>query len=150
MASFLGGLAEESAGNNYTQNLINAGLPVLGNNMNTNPTVLADSSIPSSTSNGLGTNLWDRFNSAIGADGEGGLFGMNKDTMGSLGKLGTLAGGLADSFMAYKQMGLAEDAFNFNKDMAMKEYNMTKDAYDRNVKRAKSIGDQMRAGGVGG
>lgn len=74
------------------------------------------------------------------------------DSLGDLGKLGNLAsgiGGLASSFAAFKQLGLAEDAFKFNKEMKEKEYAMAKDAYDRNVKRATSIGDQMRAGSVG-
>lgn len=68
--------------------------------------------------------------------------------MDKLGNIAGLAGSLANTFMGFKQLGLAEDAFNFNKAMKEKEYAMAKDAYDRNVARARSIGDQMRAGGV--
>lgn len=69
---------------------------------------------------------------------------------GKLGDMAGLAGSLANTFMGFKQLGLAEDAFNFNKDMKTKEYQMAKDAYDRNVRRAESISDQMRAGRAGG
>ncbi len=84
----------------------------------------------------------------FGADGKGGLFGLDSNTLNALGKVGSLAGGLAGTYAGFKQLGLAEDAFNFNKELKEKEYAMAKDAYDKNVARAKSVGDQMRAGSV--
>lgn len=83
---------------------------------------------------------------AINTGGDSFLGGLD---MGKLGDFAGLAGGLANTFAGFKQLGLAEDAFNFNKGMKEKEYAMAKDAYDRNVARAKSVGDQMRAGKVG-
>lgn len=68
-----------------------------------------------------------------------------------LGMTGGVLGGLStlgNTFLGYKQYGLAKDAFNFNKDMKEKEYTMAKDAYDRNVTRANSVGSQMQAGSV--
>lgn len=85
-------------------------------------------------------------------DGLANTFGKGFNYIGenqkSLGDLAGLAGSLANTFAGFKQLGLAEDTFNFNKAMKEKEYAMAKDAYDRNVKRATSIGNQMRAGGV--
>jgi len=76
------------------------------------------------------------------------LFGLGKNTWSNIGTMGNLAlGGLA-AYTNWQQLGLAKKAFKFNKDMKQKEYAMAKDAYDRNVARAKSIGDQMRAGKV--
>lgn len=93
--------------------------------------------------------LASSFGNILGSDGKGGILGMSKETLGGLGDLGGLAGGLASTYAGFKQLGLAEDAFNFNKAMKEKEYAMAKDAYDRNVARAKSVGDQMREGKVG-
>lgn len=59
-----------------------------------------------------------------------------------------IATGLYGAYLGNKQLGLQEDAFNFNKAMKEKEYAMAKDAYDRQVARADSIGSQMRAGKV--
>ena len=50
--------------------------------------------------------------------------------------------------MGYKNLGLAEDTFAFNKDMMNKQYAMAKDDYDRQVARSSSIGTQMNAGKV--
>lgn len=78
------------------------------------------------------------------------FLGENQNTLNTLGDIGNLASGLAGTFAGIKQMGLAEDAFDFNKAMKEREFAMAKDAYDRNVRRAESIGNQMRAGSVGG
>lgn len=68
--------------------------------------------------------------------------------LGSLGNIATGISGLASAFAGLKQLGLAEDAFKFNKSAKEKELAMAQDAYDKNVARAKSVGDQMRAGKV--
>lgn len=105
--------------------------------------------------------LWNNdpgYNAATGTGNEyglakssldnSGLFGMSDTTWGNIGTLGNLAlGGLA-AYTNMQQLGLAKDAFKFNKDLKNKEYAMAKDAYDRNVARAKSIGNQMNAGKV--
>lgn len=75
-------------------------------------------------------------------------FGLENKTWGNIGTGLQLGTGLFNAYTGYKQLGLAEDTFNFNKDMAQKEYAMAKDAYDKQVKRASSIGDQMQAGKV--
>lgn len=72
--------------------------------------------------------------------------GLDNGTWGNIGAGLNIAQGLAGLYLGNKQLGLAEDQFAFNKDMATKEYDMAKDAYDRNVKRAEGIGAQMRAG----
>jgi hypothetical protein len=69
-------------------------------------------------------------------------------TLGSVGAGLDIAGGLANAYIGYKNYGLQKDKFAFEKDMANKEYAMAKDAYDRNVKRAGSVGSQMQAGAV--
>ncbi len=104
-----------------------------------------------------GSSMADRRGNTIRDGASSGLGGIGSDTTGggfldNLSGWGDLAaglGGLASSFAAYKQLGLAEDTFKFNKDMKTKEYAMAKDAYDKNVKRAASVGEQMRAGKVG-
>lgn len=72
--------------------------------------------------------------------------GLDSGTWGNIGAGLNIAQGLAGLYLGNKQLGLAEDQFAFNKDMATKEYALAKDAYDRNVKRAEGIGTQMRAG----
>ena len=106
---------------------------------------------------------WQAFGAAGGTVGDTGTLNLNGTTTGQLGLansgfldsigglkgLGTIAGiggGLANALLGYKQLGLQEDAFDFNKAMKEKEYRMAKDAYDKNVARAKSIGEQMRSG----
>lgn len=80
-----------------------------------------------------------------------GFGGNTGSSINGLGMTGGVLGGLStlgNTFLGYKQYGLAKDAFNFNKDMKEKEYTMAKDAYDRNVTRANSVGSQMQAGSV--
>lgn len=77
-----------------------------------------------------------------------GLFGLKNTTWGNIGTAGQLGLGLANTLTAMRQLELQKDAFRFNKDMKNKEYAMAKDAYDRNVARAASIGEQMRKGQV--
>lgn len=77
-----------------------------------------------------------------------GLFGLTNGTWGNIGTMGKLGTGLANAYLGYKNYGLAQDTFAFNKDMKEKEYAMAKDAYDRQVARASSIGNQMQAGAV--
>jgi hypothetical protein len=69
--------------------------------------------------------------------------------MSGLGSIGNIASGLGSLYLGNKQLGLAEDTFAFNKDMQNKQYAMAKDAYDKNVARAASVGSQMNAGKVG-
>lgn len=80
-------------------------------------------------------------------ESEGFLSGL-ASKFGFGGNTGSSINGLGNTFLGYKQYGLAKDAFNFNKDMKEKEYTMAKDAYDRNVTRANSVGSQMQAGSV--
>lgn len=80
--------------------------------------------------------------------GDTGLFGLKDTTWGNIGMAGQLGLGLANTLTAMDQLRLQKDAFAFNKDMKNKEYAMAKDAYDRNVARAASIGEQMRKGQV--
>ena len=84
-------------------------------------------------------------NSIFGTDG----FGLNKGTMKGLGSIGDIASGLGSLYLGSKQLGLAEDTAAFNKDMLTKQYNMAKDAYDKQTARASSIGLQMQTGKVG-
>lgn len=72
--------------------------------------------------------------------------GLTKDQWGNIGTIADLGKGLAGLYFANKQYGLQKDAFNFNKDMALKEYAMAKDAYDRNALRAEGLGAAMKAG----
>ena len=83
--------------------------------------------------------------SIFGTDG----FGLNTGTMKGLGSIGDMASGLGSLYLGSKQLGLAEDTAAFNKDMLTKQYNMAKDAYDKQTARASSIGSQMQAGKVG-
>lgn len=80
--------------------------------------------------------------------GDTGLFGLKDTTWGNIGMAGQLGLGLANTITAMDQLNLQKEAFGFNKDMKNKEYSMAKDAYDRNVARAASIGEQMRKGQV--
>lgn len=89
--------------------------------------------VPTNTSTGL-----------FGAEG----FGMNQGTLQGLGSIGDIGKGLGGIYLGYKQLGLAEDKFAFDKDMMNKQYAMAKDAYDKQVARANNIGSQMNAGKV--
>lgn len=73
-------------------------------------------------------------------------FGMNMNTIGTGFNI---ASGLGSLYLGNKQLGLAEDKFAYDKDMMNKQYAMAKDAYDKQVARAGSIGSQMNAGKVG-
>ena len=73
------------------------------------------------------------------------------DSIGGLQGVGLGIEGLSaigNYFNASKANKLAEKGLAFNMDMANKQYAMAKDAYDKNVARAKSVGDQMNAGKV--
>lgn len=87
--------------------------------------------------------IQDSYNNLASPSTSGGL---------NIGNTGSVLGGigdLANAWTGYQQLGLAKKAFNFNRDMKEKEYAMAKDAYDRQVNRANSIGSQMQAGRVG-
>lgn len=75
-----------------------------------------------------------------------GLFGLKKGTWGDIGTGVNAVTGLASLYAGLQGLDLARDQLNFNKDQANKQYAMAKDAYDRNVTRADSIGKQMAAG----
>lgn len=75
--------------------------------------------------------------------------GLDNSTWSGLGSLGTLGAAGLNAWTGMKQLDLAEDTFNFNKLDANRTYEMAKDAYDKNVARAGSIGTQMNAGKVG-
>lgn len=95
----------------------------------------------------IGTNPIDvpTANGMFGADG----FGMNAGTLKGLGSIGDIGVGLGKLFLGSKQLGLAEDKFEFDKDMLTKQYAMAKDNYDKQTARSASIGSQMSAGKVG-
>ena len=80
----------------------------------------------------------------FGAEG----FGLNNGTLKGLGSIGNIATGLGGIYLGTKQLGLAKEKFAFDKDMINKQYDMAKDAYDKQVARAKNIGDQMNVGKV--
>lgn len=75
-----------------------------------------------------------------------GLFGLKNGTWGNIGTGVNAVTGLASLYAGLQGLDLARDQLNFNKDQANKQYTMAKDAYDRNVARADSIGNQMAAG----
>lgn len=85
------------------------------------------------------------FGDLFGKDG----FGMNKGTMEGLGSIGGIGAGIGKIWLGSKQLGLAEDKFEFDKNMLNKQYDMAKDNYDRQKARAESVGNQMQAGKVG-
>ncbi len=80
--------------------------------------------------------------SMFGADG----FGFNKGTLEGLGQIGDLVSGLSGIYLGNKQLGLAKDKFAFDKDMLTKQYDMAKDAYDRQVERTGNIDRKIQAG----
>jgi hypothetical protein len=96
-------------------------------------------------------------NFAMGADGlvrpstlEPKTFlGLEQGTWGGLGAAGQLLGGAIGAYTGLENLGLARKTLDYNMAMGDKQYAMAKDAYDRNVARANSIGDQMAAGKVG-
>ena len=75
--------------------------------------------------------------------------GLENSTWSGLGSLATLGVGGLNAWTGMKQLDLAEDTFDFNKLDANRTYEMAKDAYDKNVARAGSIGTQMNKGKVG-
>lgn len=84
------------------------------------------------------------FGDIFGSEG----FGLNKGTMQGLGSIGQIGSGIGQLFLGAKQMGLAEDKFEFDKDMLNKQYAMAKENYDRQKARSESIGSQMQSGKV--
>lgn len=81
--------------------------------------------------------------------GSNSTLGMDNSTWGTLGNVAKIGTGLGELWTGYKQLGLKEDEFKYNKMDADRTYAMAKDAYDKNVARASSIGGQMNAGKVG-
>ena len=87
--------------------------------------------------------------SGVGSSGTGATtLGLGNDTWGALGSIGKIGAGLGQAWLGNKQLGLAEDAFAFNKMDKNRTYEMAKDAYDKNVARAGNIGAQMNKGKV--
>ena len=97
----------------------------------------------------IGNNSLPKTSDVLELANREGLFGISQGNWGNIGTGAQALSGLANVYGNLKQLGLAEDTFNFNKDMANKQYAMAKDAYDRNVARADSISKQMAAGKVG-
>lgn len=155
--SFTNSLAA-SQGNRYQIPQFNTGIKDLGLAANQSGTYVAPLSMEVTEALGNPTSLPDlsmlqNAANSVNPITEGSImdslnnfFKNNEATFDTLVDLGGLASGLADSYKGLKQLGLAEDTFNFNKSMKEKEYSMAKDAYDRNVARADSISEQMRAG----
>jgi hypothetical protein len=120
---------------------------------NTGPTVnpgLNYSVKPQTSSflkNGFGVDLQKDSNdfSGIGSIGTGPktFLGLDQSTWGGLAAGGQLLGGLAGTMLAFDARDLARDTFNYNKMAGDRAYAMAKDAYDRNVRRADFIGNQM-------
>ena len=74
--------------------------------------------------------------------------GVSNSTWGAVSDIASIGTGLAGAYLGNKQLNLAQDKFDFDKDMMQKQYGMAKDAYDKQVKRAAGIGAQMQAGKV--
>jgi hypothetical protein len=70
-------------------------------------------------------------------------FGLTDKQWGGLAVGGQLLGGLTGAYVGLENLGLAKKQYALQEDMLNKQYNMAKDAYDRNVKRAEHIGNQM-------
>jgi hypothetical protein len=85
---------------------------------------------------------------ANGIQGTDSFLGLDNNTWGGIGSGIEIGTGVLNTLTGMKQLGLQKDAFNFNKQMQEKQYGLAKDAYDRAVKRADSIGNQMQAGKV--
>ncbi len=85
---------------------------------------------------------------ANGIQGTDSFLGLDNSTWDGIGSGIQIGTGLMNAFTGMKQLGLQKDAFNFNKQMQEKQFGLAKDAYDRAVKRADSIGSQMNAGKV--
>lgn len=121
---------------------------------------------PTNTSNYLSdwnrqSTLWDNdpgYNATTGTGNEyglanssrnnSGLFGLDQGTWGNIGTMGGLATGGLAAYTNWQQLGLAQDAFKFNKDMMQKKYAMAKDAYDRKKLRDDNIAAQLNKGRV--
>lgn len=73
------------------------------------------------------------------------FLGMDNNQWKGAGTLADIGMGAMQTWTAMQQLGLAKDAFKFNKDMKQKEYGMARDAYDKNVARRESVSNQMRA-----
>jgi len=111
----------------------------------------ASGSTPSYKLGGTGQNIYNKndFGSASSQDGFGSAAG------GSSGFFGDMSGAEKTNFginalatvgglySMFEQNKLAKDSFKFNKEMATKNYNMTKDAYDRRIRRGSNISDQL-------
>jgi len=70
----------------------------------------------------------------------------NSNGMSTFGKINAginTVMGLANLYSTFQQNSLAKKAFNYNKDMMNKNYALTKDAYDRRVRRSQNIGRQV-------
>lgn len=52
-----------------------------------------------------------------------------------------VATGIMDMISAYENNRLAKKTYKFNKDMAIKNYNLTKEAYNRRVERGQRLSD---------
>lgn len=109
----------------------------------TDDALSSNSNIPTNQGFGAG------FKGALGIDGKGGLFGLNGDTWGTIGDVGNLGLGLAETLAGFDQLALAKKITNANIRDKDRAYAMAKDAYDRNKARADSISSQMNAGKVG-
>lgn len=86
---------------------------------------------------------------SLGQGSNNTTLGVGNDTWGTIGTIGQIGLGGLNALTGMKQMKLAKDAFNFNVMDKNRTYEMAKDAYDKNVARAGSIGKQMNAGKVG-
>lgn len=81
--------------------------------------------------------------------GSSGTNAQGNDTWGTIGTIGKIGVGLGQTWLGAKQLKAAEKAFDYNVMDKNRTYAMAKDAYDKNVARAGSIGKQMNAGKVG-
>jgi hypothetical protein len=158
----------------YGDSSLNYGLNNLGNsgggyntgyNTSTNIDTPTDSSIntglfynvkPTTSAlltNGFGVDL-QKGNNTFGGLGSTGtdpktFLGLEQGTWGGLAAGGQLIGGAVGAYTALENLGLAKKVADHNMAMSDKQYDMAKDAYDRNVARATSISDQMAKGKVG-
>ena len=98
-----------------------------------------------------GSNAAGKVDLGLGSNVGGGSSQGFMDSIGGVKGIGTglsALSSLGGYFNAKESNALTKDSLNFNKGMANKEYAMAKDAYDRQVKRASNVGDQMNAGKV--
>jgi len=88
------------------------------------------------------SNIYNKMADSTSPTGSGSGFSFN----GSLQELGAGLGAaqtIAGLWSTWEQNKLAKDSFAFNKQMATKNYNMAKDAYDRRNRRSSNIADQL-------